>query len=422
MHPALSVLLSLLLGVCTGSCSRAPQGPPPVAPASQATVILISFDGWRWDYAGLTATPHLDRLIARGARAGRLVPVFPAKTFPNHYSLVTGLHPGAHGVVSNNMYDPGTGERFSLGNRAAVEDGRWWGGEPLWVTAAREGLITAAMFWPGSEAEIDGIRPTYWHAYDGRVSGPARVQQVLEWLDRPEEERPVLLTLYFSDADSAGHQYGPGSPEVIAAIQRLDGWLGLLLDGLEARGLTDEVNVVVTSDHGMAATDPDAIILLDDYLDLSDVQVIDWSPLLGIWPQRTSADAVYDALRGRHPRLQVYRRDEMPARFHYRDHARIPPVLGLADEGWTITTRSRLRAQRADWNYGEHGYDNQLDSMHGLFVAAGPAFAQGVEIPRLEMTDVHPLLAGILGLRLPGSAPAGASWRPLLADAAVTVR
>ena len=176
------------------------------------TVILISFDGFRWDYVDMAPTPNLDRLVANGVRAGSLIPSFPTKTFPNHYTIATGLYPEHHGVVANNMYDPEFDARFGLGDRDAVGDARWYGGEPIWVTAEKQGQITATFFWPGSEAAIGGVRPTHWRLYDGSVPNSERVAQVLEWIRLPEDERPTFLSLYFSDVNDLGHEFGAESP------------------------------------------------------------------------------------------------------------------------------------------------------------------------------------------------------------------
>ena len=272
-----TLLLAFLIAVATAACRTAPRATDsgaasrrtPLAP----TVILISLDGWRWDYHTKANLPHLRRLIETGVRAEGLVPGFPSKTFPNHYSIVTGLYPGHHGVIGNSMADPAIGARFSLSNREQVGNAAWWGGEPLWVTAARQGRHAGALFWPGSEAPIGGIRPLDWAVYDESLPNRARIDRLLEWLDRPADRRPVLLLTYFSDADDAGHRHGPDAPQLVDALVRLDDALGRLLGGLDARGLTAQVNLVLVSDHGMAATDRDRVIVLSDYVDLDTIDM-----------------------------------------------------------------------------------------------------------------------------------------------------
>src|SRR5688572_11216408 len=270
-----------------------------------APVILISFDGFRWDYETKAPAPNLRSLAARGVRAESLIPSFPTKTFPNHYTIVTGLAPEHHGIVANDIRDVATGRTFSMSKASEVRDPMWWGGEPLWVTAERAGRRAGTMFWPGSEAAIGGVRPSQWRPYLESMSGAARVDQVLAWLDLPAVRRPSLFTLYFEDADSAGHANGPDSDAVRRAIGHVDGYVARLVSGLERRGLATRSNIVVVSDHGMAATVPTQIIELDDYISLADVEVIDINPTLGLFPAAGKADAVYRALTAAHPHLHV---------------------------------------------------------------------------------------------------------------------
>jgi predicted AlkP superfamily pyrophosphatase or phosphodiesterase len=286
-------------------------------------------------------------------------------------------------------------------NPREVRDPMWWGGEPIWVTAERQRQPTAAMFWVGSEAPIAGVQPRYWKPYDERYPANARVDQVLQWLDLPAAVRPTLITLYFEDVDTAGHNDGPESAAVREAIQRADGYLGRLLRGLEQRGLADAVNLVVVSDHGMAAVDTSRVIALDDFISLDDVDVIDINPTIGLLPRPGQEEAVYRALSKAHPRLSVYRKTQTPERWHYRDHPRIPPIVGVVDEGWQIALRSRIAdvvAGRVRPAGGQHGYDPMVMSMRGIFVAAGPAFKRGVMVPALENVHIYNTLARILRL------------------------
>ncbi len=363
------------------------------------TVILISLDGFRWDFLGRAETPNLDRLVERGVRAERLVPVFPSLTFPNHYSMVTGLHPENHGIVSNTMYDPVLDARFRIGDRDAVTDGRWWGGEPLWVTAQKQGQIAASFFWPGSEAAIQGIRPNFWKRFDSRIPHRARVAQVMEWLDLAERERPTFITLYFSDVDHEAHDNDPDTaPEVDAAIARVDSAIGFLLAGLDERGITDQVNIIVVSDHGMAGRSPDRVILVDDYINIGDANVIDWTPNIALRPDENHVDEIYRALKGASPHLKVYRREEIPERFHYRDNPRITPILGIADEGWSISSHGYYDSRPDRFEGGTHGWDNQALSMGGLFVASGPAFRNGLVVSPFQNIHIYELICHVLGL------------------------
>ncbi len=403
------VWLGAVLWICMAQASAC--GGRPI-PKTGPTVILVSFDGFRWDYPEKTETPNLDLLEAEGVRAEGLIPVFPSKTFPNHYTLVTGLYAEHHGIVANNMLDPSTGARFSLGDRSQVEDGRWWGGEPIWVTLAKQGRKSGTLFWPGSEAEIQGYRPTYWSRFDGSVSYDQRVARALSWLDLPDRDRPAFVSLYFSATDHAGHDHGPDSDEAMEAIRRLDATLGKLLEGLRIRGLFDSVNVIVVSDHGMATCDPERVVFLDDCVQLGRANVIDWNPVAAMRPADRDLEAVYRGLVNCNPHLRVYRKQEIPERFHYRDNPRIPPIVALADEGWVIESRDHFEKSGRKVALGNHGYDNQLKSMWGVFFARGPAFPRGKRFGPLPNVDVYSLMTRILGVQ-----PAPNDGDPQVVDA-----
>jgi predicted AlkP superfamily pyrophosphatase or phosphodiesterase len=366
-------------------------------------LILISFDGFRWDYPDKAPTPNLRGLMARGVRAEGLIPSFPSKTFPNHYTIVTGLYPSHHGIIANTIKDPPTGRVFAVTKVQEVQDPMWWGGEPIWVAAERAGLVTGAMYWPGSEAPITGVRPRYWNAFSQARPPNDRVDAVLQWLDLPPPERPNFITLYFDDVDTAGHTYGPDSHEVAEAIAHVDAYLGRLLRGLAQRSLLDRANIIVTADHGMAATNNQRVVVLNDYISADDVEVIDINPTLGLFPQQGKGDAVYRALEHASPRLKVYRRESTPEHLHYRDHPRIPPIVGVADEGWQVlqrvTVQSILLGQVRP-TLGQHGYDPVTTrSMRGIFVAAGPAFKTNATVPAFENIHIYNGLAQILGIR-----------------------
>jgi predicted AlkP superfamily pyrophosphatase or phosphodiesterase len=389
--PILVAVFALLAGVL-GAQNRTPDASPP-------TLIVVSFDGWRWDYHSRAPAPNLRRLMARGVRAESLIPSFPSKTFPNHYTIVTGLYPGHHGIVANTMKDPATGRFFTTSNTREVRDPMWWGGEPIWVTAAHANQSAATMFWPGSEAPIGGVLPRYWTPYDGNYPAEARVDRVLQWLDLPAADRPRLLAVYFEDADRAGHEEGPDSRAVREAVMRGDGYIGRLLRGLERRGLTETVNVVVLSDHGMAAVNNVRVIVVDDYVSLDDIEIVDINPTLAVIPKPGKEESVFRALEKAHPRLKVYRRETTPERWHYRDNPRIPSIVAVADEGWQVLRRStvnELRARRIGTAAGQHGYEPQIMSMRGIFVAAGPAFKRGVTVSPFENVNIYNALARVL--------------------------
>ena len=368
------------------------------AAVAPQTGVMISFDGFRADYLERPVAVHLRALAARGVRAERLVPSFPPKTYPNHYALVTGLYPEHNGIVANSMQDAILGH-FAIGDDPAVRDARWWFGEPIWVTAEKQGLRAAAYFWPGSEAPIGGVRPTWYKKYDGTVPNAERVRAVLEWLALPVGQAPRLINAYFSDADDFGHKYGPRAIETDSAIARLDSVVGAIMDGVTRLGLDATVNLVIVSDHGMAEIAPDRLVYLDDYVSLDSLDVVDWTPIAAIAPKQGKERYVYDALKRANPHLAIYRKAEVPARFNFNSGSRITPIVGIADEGWSITTRPRA-AKVAPWSIGgAHGYDNQLQSMGALFVASGPAFNSGLVVPPFQNIHVYSLLAEILRLK-----------------------
>ena len=390
----LSLLLFLVLTGCrSAALTEAPAAPP----AEPVPLVLVSIDGFRWDYRDRADTPALDALAAEGVHATRLTPVFPTLTFPNHYSLVTGLYPAHHGIVGNTMRDPALGA-FSLGNRDAVTDPRWWGGEPIWATAERQGARSATMFWPGSEAAIGGVRPSDWTVYDGDVPNEARVDTVLAWLARPAATRPRLVTLYFEEVDHAGHETGPDSPETRAAAEHVDRAIARLVAGLGTR----PVNLVVVSDHGMAAVAAERVVYADDAAPRFAAQTehVIWGATTNVWPQPGRLDSLATALATL-PHMTVYRRDAppdaggVPERLHFTGNVRIAPLVLVADEGWTITTRANPRVPRG----GTHGFDNRDVSMGALLIARGPAFRSGgATVPEFRTVDVYGMLCAVLGI------------------------
>jgi predicted AlkP superfamily pyrophosphatase or phosphodiesterase len=375
-----------------------------VEPGPAPTLILISIDGWRWDYLRLHGAPNIRKLAARGVTAEALVPSFPSKTFPNHYTLVTGLRPGRHGIIANTMRDPSTGRLFTLSDRREVANPDWWGGEPIWSAVQQQrGQKSASIFWPGSEAPIGGRHPDYWLPLDDAMPGDERVDRILDWLDRPIADRPVFLSLYFSEVDTAGHRFGPASAETRAAVRRVDGYLGRLVRGLARRKVDRLVNLVLVSDHGMASTDDaQRVVVIDDYISADDVEIVDLNPTLGLIPKPGKGDAVYAALVSAHPRLHVYRKADSPGHWYYREHPRVPPIVGVVDDGWQVLRRSTVVQRHSGVvaaSKGEHGYDPETSaSMRGLFIAAGPAFKTAARIGLLDNISVYNILAHALGV------------------------
>jgi predicted AlkP superfamily pyrophosphatase or phosphodiesterase len=392
--PIPKIVHFLCLAALSLGCPEARPATPRQATGS--TVVLVGVDGFHPSYLERAPSRHLRELAENGVRARWMVPVFPTLTFPNFYSIATGLYPEHHGIVSNTMKDPLLG-RFTLRNTAQVRDPRWWGGEPIWATAVKQGKRAATYFWPGSETAIGGVRPTYYKLYDAKAPNHARVRQVLDWLSLPADSAPSLVTLYLGDVDQAGHEFGPDAPETDSAIARVDSAIGALLAGLEQRGLDQRVNLVIVSDHGMAEVRPDHFLYIEDLLAPRSADVVDLGATVALAPHAGREEEVYRRL-DRAPHLRVYRRSEIPASFHYRANPRIQPIVAIADEGWMVTTRrSRSGDQRPP--RGMHGYPPDVPSMRALFLARGPAFRKGAVVEPFQNIHLYPLLARLLGLK-----------------------
>lgn len=367
---------------------------PKLAEGPRTPVILISVDGLRPDYLDRGVTPNINALAAAGVRARTMRPSFPSLTFPNHYTLVTGMRPDDHGIVNNNMEDPKIPEmKFSLGNRDAVSDPRWWNqAEPVWVTAEKAGVRTATMFWPGSEAPIHGVRPTQWMPFDGKLPNPARIAQILTWVDQPA--RPGFMTLYFDTVDHDGHEFGPDAPETTRAMAEVDARIGDLLAGLKSRGVA--ANIVLVSDHGMANVSPDRVIRLDMVLPASSFRTISTGAIAGIEALPGQEAVLASALLQPRPHMDCWRKGEIPARLHYGRNLRVPAFVCLAESGWMIGDRAPKPDSRLG---GMHGYDPAAPDMAATFVAAGPAFKVGATVPDFDNVDVYPLLMRLIGVQ-----------------------
>ncbi|MER3630882.1 MAG: alkaline phosphatase family protein [Blastocatellia bacterium] len=365
------------------------------------TVILLSIDGMRFDYLDRFRPDNLQRIADRGVRAKWLIPSFPTKTFPNHYSIATGLYPEHHGIIENNIRDFGT--TFSLNKRGEVQNPRWWLGEPIWVTAEKQGLRAASFFFPGTETAIKGKRPSFWREYDGTIPNFERVDQILKWLDLPVTERPQMITLYFSDVDDAGHAFSPDSKEVADAVKRVDEAIGRLAEGLRARGILDKVNLIIVSDHGMATVYRRNAVIMDEYFNRDDAEaILATSEIWQIFPRPGRMDKILSQLKEIR-NARCWSKSEIPARLHYRVSPRIAPIVCSADEGWLLVSREQFENYRARTDFdsprGAHGYDNANESMRAIFIAAGPGFRKGYLAEPFKNIEIYNLMCKILRLR-----------------------
>ena len=387
--------LSASLGCTPGT--QSPRG----ARRSHPYVVLVSFDAFRHDYIERFHPPAFEALAARGVRASALIPSFPSKTFPNHYTLVTGLYPGDHGIVGNAFYDPARRAWYRLNDTNAVRDSSWYGGEPIWVTAERNGVKAGVYFWPGSEAAILGVRPSDLAAYDTKVANATRVAGVVSWLRKPANERPHLVLLYFSEVDDTTHRYGPDGAQTAVAVASVDRALRQLLDSIAALPFADSVNVVLVSDHGMAAINPQHVIPVTDLLvrggvDTTRMEVSDNGPTMSLWFGGDSArlHRAHSVLDASMPHARAYFRSETPPRWHISDNARAGDLLLVADEGYVLQRRASDKAPTS----GAHGYDPAVRDMHAIFIAAGPNVRPLGVVPPFENVHVYPCLAALLQL------------------------
>ena len=416
-----AILASLLLAACvhapqpSAAMLPAPATPAPaVLPApSPATVILVSVDGLRATTIGTGVMPTVDAIAKAGVHAAWLTPSYPTQTFPNHYTLVTGLRPDHHGIVHNNMRDAVLGTFVSKGPSA--RDGRWWGGEPIWATLQKQGGIAATMFWPGSEAEIAGQRPHYYKNYDKQMPANDRVDQVLAWLDLPAAERPGLITLYFENYDVAAHATGADSDTSINAVKTVDAALARLRDGVHSRGLNTSTDLIIVSDHGMITVRGEDVRYLDEKIPADTFDLIHYGPLAGLNPKPGRVAQVEKALLGRHDRYECWRKQDLPARWQYGHNPRVPAILCQADPGWRVVLSGRPALTARN---GEHSYAPEAPEMRATFVAIGPDFISGTELPAFDNVDVYPLLAHLLHITPAANDGTVAPLLPALRDAA----
>lgn len=357
-------------------------------------VVMISLDGFRYDYPDLYTTPVLDSIEENGVRAVSMQPSFPTKTFPNHYTLVTGLYPDHHGLVNNNFFDPELNMVYSIGNRERVEDGRFYGGEPIWITAEKQGYKTGSYFWVGSEAPAGGGRPTLWKKYDHHFPYTQRVDSVIAWLGKPSELRPHLVTWYVDQPDGWGHDLGPEDPALNTLIGSLDRLLGYFFSRLRTLDIYPNTDVIITSDHGMESISAERWINLTDYLEPAWFsQVTGSNPVYNLWIKEE-----YDSLVFNHtaaiPHVHTWRSEDIPERLHYGTNTRCGDLTLVADSAWSISWRD----PRPGFSGGTHGYDPANRNMHAIFYACGPDFKKHYHQPVFENVDVYLLICNLLNL------------------------
>jgi predicted AlkP superfamily pyrophosphatase or phosphodiesterase len=353
-------------------------------------VLLVSLDGFRWDYCKIYNTPNLNRLAQQGVKAERLISSFPTVTFPNHYSIATGLYPDHHGLINNSFPAPDLGLFYRMGDRTAVENPAFYGGEPVWETAEKQGARSASFYWVGSEAR----HPSYWKKYDESVTYEARIDTVIKWLGYPPEKRPELVTLYFDEPDATGHKFGPVSPQTERIVERLDSLMGVLRSKLSGLPEAKKINLIIVSDHGMEAISAERYINIKSLVpDRMIASISGGNPVYLINPSTGKKDSILYLLN-KSKGLKAWSKSELPSRWHYGTNPRIPEIVVVADSSWSIGTRPDGSSLRG----GAHGYDNANSDMYAIFYAAGPSFRKNYRFKELNNVDIYNLVCKILNI------------------------
>ena len=353
-------------------------------------VLLVSLDAFRWDYSRIYNTPNLNKLAKDGVKADRMFSSFPTVTFPNHYSIATGLYPDHHGLINNSFAAPDLGLFYRMGDRSAVENPAFYGGEPIWVTAEKQGVRSASFFWVGSEAK----HPAYWKKYEESVTYEARIDTVIKWLSYPPEKRPGLVTLYFDEPDATSHAFGPVSAQTGKIVARLDSLMGVLRTKLSTLPEAKRINLIILSDHGMSAISPARYINIKSLVpDRMIASLSGGNPVYLINPSEGKKDSVLFLLN-KSKGLKAWDKSHLPPKWHYGTNPRIPEIVAVADSSWSIGTRPDGSSLRG----GAHGYDNSNSDMYSIFYAAGPSFKRNYKFRELNNIDIYNLICRILDI------------------------
>ena len=360
--------------------------------AQEHRTIIISLDGCRWDYPEMYNTPFLDQLGKEGVKA-IMQPSFPSVTFPNHYTLATGLVPDHHGIIANTFLDQESGLVFSLGNKETKQDPRFWGGEPIWITAKKQGKKVGVVYWPGSDVAIQGTYPYIYHNYEKKplLTFTERIVEIERMLKLPENERPQLIMAYFDEPDHSGHTYGPESKQTRKQVETLDCLLGQLWNDIQRMPDGKNINLIVTADHGMDRNSNERIINLANYLDKSWYKDIANGFPTMIYPNKGCDAKILKAL-AKVPHIRAWKKNEMPAYLNYGTNKNVADIVVISDIGWVFSDKSKVLA-------GNHGFDPTYSDMHVIFRAAGPDFKNGyIKEHTFKNVDVYPLLNHLLGI------------------------
>nr|XP_058904979.1 ectonucleotide pyrophosphatase/phosphodiesterase family member 7 [Kogia breviceps] len=394
--------LAVLLAVALATLLVPASGAPIHRQGSRNKLLLVSFDGFRWNYDQDVDTPNLDTMALDGVKARYMTPAFVTMTSPCHFTLVTGKYIENHGVVHNMFYN--TSSKVKLPYHATLGIERWWdnGSLPIWITAQRQGLKTGSFFYPGGNVTYQGEAVTLsrkedvLHNYKDEVEWRANIDTVMKWFT---EEGLDLVTLYFGEPDSTGHKYGPESQERKEMVMQVDRTVGYLRDSIRNSGLESSLNLIIVSDHGMSTVNKKASDLVEFHkianFTFKDIEfeLLDYGPNGMLLPKEGRLEKVYEGLKDAHPRLHVYKKELFPKSFHYASHPRITPLLMYSDVGYVIHGRVNVQ-----FNNGEHGFDNNVRDMKTIFRAVGPSFKRGLEVEPFESIHVYELVCKLLGI------------------------
>ncbi|MEX1203027.1 MAG: ectonucleotide pyrophosphatase/phosphodiesterase [Ferruginibacter sp.] len=366
---------------------------------NQPYVILISADGYRFDYTDRFNAVHLKKLRKKGVQAKSMIPSYPSVTFPNHYTIATGLYPSHHGLVYNQFYDRSKNDSYSMSNRKAVEDPSWYGGTPLWVLAEQQGMVSATNMFVGSEAPIQGKLLTYWYRYTEKIPIADRIQKVVNWLQLPDTVRPHLISFYMSEVDHEGHDYGPDAPQTRDAVYFVDNVMQQLTEKVDALGL--QVNYIFVSDHGMSLVDTLTRINVNDMVDTSQFIIRGGGTSLHLYAKDTRfIDATYEQLKAKENGFTVFKKSDIPKAWRYDASNdffnRIGDLLVVPTYPKVLSWRGRIKP-------GAHGFDPAIKEMHAVFYAWGSGIKKGKKTNSFENVHVYPFVAALLGLQLPNT-------------------
>ena len=368
------------------------------------TVILVSLDGVRPSYIQeKNLTPNIWSSKESGTWASYMRPSFPTLTFPNHYTIITGLYPESHGIIANNFYSPELKKVFNFAEHSASQDERWWQhGQPIWETVSRNGYISASCMWPGNLGKISSGVPDIIDDYDRTWTPAQKLARVEEWLHMEDDKRPAFMTVYLPEVDQAGHKYGPDDQNTLSAMQRMDEFVGGLRHSIDLLNLTDIVSTIFVSDHGMSSTSADRLVYMDDIIDMSNITHIDGWPNAGLWVSNENIESYFQTLSNHadSKHYEIYKTSDMPSRLHFSKSSNIAPLWVFPNDGWALVTHSEMTAYEPGVYKpaGLHGYDNIVDNMQSVFFAFGRGWAKGLEVEPFENVEIADVILRLMGL------------------------